>query len=74
MPSKSLVAIWRLNKDGWLWEALGEDLSADVIQADALADVLPGLFDDRVPIDVGQEAETESINQDIILQCVADLN
>jgi hypothetical protein len=53
MPSKSLVAIWRLYKDGRLGEALGKDLAADIIQADTLSDVLPGLLDDRVPVDVG---------------------
>jgi hypothetical protein len=60
MPSKSLVAIRRLHEDGGLGEALGEDLAADVVEPDALADVLPGLLDHRVPVHVRQEAETKS--------------
>ena len=60
MPSESLVAIRRLNKNGWLWEALCKDLAADVIEPDTFADVLAGLLDDRVPVHVRQEAETES--------------
>ncbi len=60
MPSKSLVAIRRLNEDGRLGQALGEHLAADVVEPDALADVLPGLLDDGVPVHVGQQAETKS--------------
>ena len=60
MPSKSLVAIRRLNEDGGLRETLGEDLAADVVQPHALPDVLPGLLDDRVPVHVREKAETES--------------
>ena len=61
MPSKSLVAIRRLHEDGRLGEALGEDLPADVVEADALADVPPRLLHHRVPVHVRQEAEAEPL-------------
>lgn len=63
MPSKSLVAIGRLNEDGRLGQALGEHLAADVVEPDALADVFPRLLDHRVPVHVREEAETKSGNQ-----------
>ena len=60
MPSKSLVAIGRLHEDGRLGEALCEDLSPDVVEADALADVAPRLLHHRVPVHVRQQPEAES--------------
>ena len=67
MPSKSLVAIRRLNKDGGLGQALGEHLAADVVKPDPFADVFPGLLDHRVPVHVGEEAQTKSEKQQSLI-------
>ena len=59
MPSKSLVAIRRLHEDGRLGKTFGEDLSPDVVEADALADVAPRLLQHSVPVHVRQQSEAE---------------
>ena len=60
MPSKSLVAIRRLHEDGRLGKTFGEDLSPDVVEADAVADVAPRLLHHRVPVHVRQQPQAES--------------
>ena len=59
MPSEPLVAVGRLHEDGRLGETLCEDLSADVVEADALADVPPRLLHHSVPVHVRQQAQAK---------------
>ena len=59
VPAVLLIAIGRLDEDGRVREAFGEHLPADVVQPDALPDVLPRLLNDIVPVDVGEDAEAE---------------
>ena len=61
VPAVLLVAVRRLHKDRGLGQALGEYLAAHVVQPDALADVLPGVLDHVVPVDVGKDAEAEAL-------------
>ena len=59
MPSKSLVAIRRLHKDGRFGKTFCKHFSPDVVEANPLADVAPGLLHHRVAIHVRQEAKAE---------------
>lgn len=54
MPSVTLVTIGGLNKNGRVAEAFGKNLSADVVEADAFANMTSRLFHDRITVDVGQ--------------------
>jgi hypothetical protein len=59
MPSVSLVAIGRLHEDGRFGKTFCKDFSSNVVEPNPLADVAAGLLYDRVPVHVGQEAETK---------------
>ena len=61
MPTIALVAIRALDEDGRIAEAFSEDLAANVVKSNTLADVSPGLFHHRIPIDVGEETEAEAL-------------
>jgi len=56
-----VVAVSRLHEDGSVGEALGEHFATHVVKMNALADMSARVFDGRVSVDVGQEAETESV-------------
>ena len=60
MPSITLVAVGRLDKDGRITEAFSKYFTADVIKSNALADMTPCLFNHRIAVDVGQKTQTET--------------
>lgn len=61
MPAIALIAIRTLNEDTRIWETLGKNFSADVVESDALADVPPGLLDDGVAVHVWEQTKTKSL-------------
>ena len=61
MPVVSEVRVHTLDKDTALRQTLCVDLSSDVEKTNASSDVSPCLFDDAVPVDVGEETETEPV-------------
>ncbi len=61
MPSVSLVAVGRLDEYRGVAEALSEHFAANVVEADALADVATRLLHDRIAVHVGQQAQAEAL-------------
>ena len=59
VPAVLLIAVGRLDKDGRVREAFREHFSTDVVQPHTLADVLPRLLHNSVPVDVGEDAKAE---------------
>jgi len=79
VPPILLVAVRRLDEDCRVGEAFGEHLPPDVVQSHTLADVLPRLLDNIVPVDVGEDAEAEpfatarigeAVDSDVVLRRV----
>ena len=61
VPAVALVTVGGLDKYRGLWLALGEHLAPDVVEADPLADVAPGLLHHRVAVDVGEQPQAEPV-------------
>ena len=59
VPAVLLIAVRRLDEDCRVGEAFGEHLAPDVVESHTLADVLPRLLHNVVPVDVGEDAEAE---------------
>lgn len=56
-----VVAVSALNEDAGVTQALGIDLSTDIVKVNSFADVAPGVLDCGVAVDVGQQAQAESV-------------
>lgn len=60
MPPVTLVAIRRLNENGRVAEALGKDLSTNVVETNSFTNVTSRLFHDRITVNIGQETEAKA--------------
>ena len=60
MPAVTLVAVGRLNEDGRLGEAFGENLSSDVVETDAASDVPPRHLYRTRPMRKGESDESKT--------------
>ena len=56
-----VVTLPTLDKDGSVAETLGENFATDVKEVHPFPDVTPNVLNGGVPVDVGEQAEAESI-------------
>lgn len=56
-----VVAVSALYENAGVAEALGVDLSADIVEVHAFADVPAGVLDGGVAVDVGEQAQAEAV-------------
>lgn len=61
MPTIALVAVGALDEDGRVAEAFGENLAANIVKADTLADVTPRLLYHGIPINIREETKAEAL-------------
>lgn len=82
MPAVALITVGTLNENARITETLGEHLTANIIQSNALANVSTRLFHHLVAIHIWEQAETkalriggigEAIDSDWGLRCMEGL-
>lgn len=61
MKSMVVIAVPTLHEDAAVTQAFGIHLSSNVIKVNSFSDMSPGVFNSRIPVNIGEQPKAEAV-------------